>query len=256
MNVENLKSECLETIPKFDCPTCGKGILNFDRKNIVELEDGISKQAKLLELEPTYYSGKFTLPTKCTNPECEETCIIVGKTSLVSNGWHSGGYDHEQGFEIPPHEMYKTLYNIQLTEPALELINIPEKASNEVRYKLKESFKLYWIDKSACGNKIRASIEILLTDLKVRKTITKPGKRIKLTLHKRIELFKQKNPSLASNLLAIKWIGNSSSHGIGNVSAEQIIDAYKILEYVLDKIYNNQDSEIKSLTKKINKRKK
>ncbi|XLS30536.1 DUF4145 domain-containing protein [Flavobacteriaceae bacterium M23B6Z8] len=255
MNIENIETEWRESIPKFDCPTCEKGILNFEKKDIVELEDGISKQCKILELEPTYYSGKFTLSSKCTNPECEETAIIVGKTSLVSNGWYSGGFDPEEGIEIPPHEMYKTLYKLELTEPAIQLFNIPEKVSDKVRNKLKESFKLFWIDKSACGNKIRASIEILLDDLKVRKTRTKNRKRTKLTLHKRIELFKEKKSSLASNLLAIKWIGNSSSHGISNVSTRQIIDSYKILEYVLTNIYDIKESEIKNLTKKINKRK-
>ncbi len=48
MNVEILQTEWQESIPKFDYPICKKGITIYEKKGIVELEDGISKRQNYL----------------------------------------------------------------------------------------------------------------------------------------------------------------------------------------------------------------
>ena len=83
--------------------------------------------------------------------------------------------------------------------------NIPEAISEEI----KESFKLYWTDSSSCANKVRKVIELIMDNLKIPKTHLKSKKRVRYSLHQRIENFKIKNHNQGELLMAIKWIGNS-----------------------------------------------
>jgi len=253
MIAEIIKKEKFENIPKFNCPRCKIGFFIPLSNEIKEVEDGISKEANASDTQ--YYSGKFILTMNCGNPDCEETATIIGKTDLEYKGLYDGGFD-EFGQEIPPHEMYSTNYKIQLINPPINLIEIPINVSEKLRKTLKESFEIFWLDKKSCGNKIRNSIEILLDDLSVKRTvINKKRKRQKLRLHQRIEIYGRENSSLAQKLLAIKWIGNDSSHSRTAISDENIINAYKILEFGLEKIFNNTEKEINKLTNKINNKK-
>ena len=60
------------------------------------------------------------------------------------------------------------------------------------------------------------------------------------------------NPNgIGNQLMAIKWIGNDGSH-YKKITKEDILDAFKILEYCLNKIYVKEEEEIKKLAKKIN----
>ena len=238
MKIETLRTDWYDNLPDLDCPRCRKGIFIFDSKTLVELEDGISSASNCFEQGPTYYSGKFSNHGNCSNPKCEETAIIAGLTKYKFAGYNEGGYDIETGLEIPHHEMHEMVFKIELINPVIMLIKAPKSMPRELEEKIFESFKLFWIDKDSCGNKIRSAIEILLDFLKVKKsTINKKGKRERLSLHQRILIFQTKELELANNLLAIKWIGNTSSHNQNGAVKDKILDAYEILEFVLEKIF-------------------
>ncbi|AVR45432.1 hypothetical protein C7S20_09200 [Christiangramia fulva] len=78
------------------------------------------------------------------------------------------------------------------------------------------------------------------------------GKRKPISLHKRILIFD--NKELTDLLIAIKWIGNTGSH-LGDLETIDILEAYKLLEFALNRLYANPEKEIKKITKDINKRK-
>ncbi|GAB3535803.1 hypothetical protein GCM10027443_25290 [Pontibacter brevis] len=135
--------------------------------------------------------------------------------------------------------------------PAPKIIDIPLSCPRTVTKKLNESFGLYWIDLNSCANKIRISIETLLNELGV--ITTKPTKKgtQPLKLHSRIEEFEKQNPEVGGFLLAIKWIGNAGSHP-SEITKDDVLDAYELLEYSLDSLYDDRRKKLKELSNKIN----
>ena len=160
MDIKILKTVWHDKLPDLDCPRCRKGIFIFDPKTLVELEDGISIESNCYEYDPTYYSGKFSNHAYCSNPKCEETAIIAGLTKYQYAGHNEGGYDFETGQEIPDHEIHKMVFKIELMSPVIRLIKIPNKLPIKLEDKIFESFKLFWVDKDSCGNKIRYENEM------------------------------------------------------------------------------------------------
>lgn len=90
----------------------------------------------------------------------------------------------------------------------------------------------------------------------VRTTINKNRKRVPISLHHRIEIFGKKNPEVAKAMLALKFIGNPSSHSGKEVTNSDLLDAYEILENALPTLYDDKGKRIGKLIKDINKRKK
>jgi len=62
------------------------------------------------------------------------------------------------------------------------------------------------------------------------------------------------NQEVKELLLAIKWIGNTGSH-VGKLETIDILETYQLLEFALKKLFGNEESKIKKITKEINKRK-
>ena len=88
---------------------------------------------------------------------------------------------------------------------------------------------------------------------KVKKYTASRGRRISISLHDRIKLFP--NVEVKDILLAIKWIGNSGSHSKSKLETIDIIETYKLYEFSLQKLFNNEEKVIKSIAKQINERK-
>jgi len=59
-------------------------------------------------------------------------------------------------------------------------------------------------------------------------------------------------PVVAERLHAIKWIGHEASH-TGNLEKSDALDAFEILESVLDDLYTKADDRIESIVKQINR---
>lgn len=245
-------------IPKFQCPVCHNGILiSIDGKLIQEITKR-SEHCYDEVGEPECYEGYFTSFSRCNNPSCQEITIIAGETKMLQDGWDNGRDPDTNEFIHEPCPIYKTIYHVNYTNPAIRLINIPNDTPNELIEIIDQSFKLFWVDEDSCGNKIRSGIEKLLDLQKVNKTtINKKGKRQSLNLHQRIDKFKIKEPEISKYLLALKWIGNQGSHQGGyKLSRKELVDAYRILELSLSDLYDKTRIEVNRLTNQINKKKK
>jgi hypothetical protein len=137
------------------------------------------------------------------------------------------------------------------------IITISTRLPPSISQHIRRSFKLFWSDAPSCANAIRTSIEELLTAHRVVKTAKKSktsSARRHLSLHSRIELFKARKPQLADKLFAIKWIGNAGSH-IDSVERDDLLDAYEILQYVIEELYVNPHTRIGALAREINRKK-
>jgi hypothetical protein len=57
-------------------------------------------------------------------------------------------------------------------------------------------------------------------------------------------------------VLAIKWLGNAASHdGKSEVTVDDVMDSYELMEHILSEVYAPKLSKLKKLAKKVNRKK-
>jgi len=195
--------------------------------------------------EPAWIDGRFSCLLICLH--CEGEVGLVGTYEVRDERGYANG--EEVGGDV---RYYKPLY---FTD-APRIFDIPDGTPVDVSDEIGRSFQLYWSDTLACANRIRAAIEALLTAQRVNRSVggrqSRKCRRM-LSLHERIELFMETRPELADKLLAIKWIGNAGTHS-AIVTADDLLDAYEILGFVLDEIYVRRSVRIGALARAINRR--
>jgi hypothetical protein len=240
----------LDSIPSWICPTCKMGVLETDKKNIKVFEGSESKSYHSHPAwEPSWINGGFLGFFKCTNPKCSEIVSIIGKMNVVEG--QEFNEEHERWDIVAFRELNPTQFF-----PPLDIFHINKDVPEKIKTAILSAFNIYWADLSSCANKIRVAAECIMDDLKVPKTYMDRRKRKGYSLHKRIEIFRRTNIEEAEHLMAIKWIGNFGSHQLENLTKDDILDGFEILELVTNKIYDKNTARIKKLSKKINKRKK
>ena len=230
---------------EWPCPNCNSNSLELVKEKLNSEETALSKKHRKDndEWEVEYIQLVFNGQLECKS--CKETVYFTGK----GNPEQSGYYDVEMG---EYYEQYTNTFTPTFFQPSIKLFQTPINCSDELKNEIKNSFKLFWCDLPSCANKIRVSLEILMNEQKVKRFEIRGGKRQPIFLHKRIEIYN--HPEIKDLLLAIKWIGNTGSH-IGNIERIDILEAYRLLEYSLNKIYNDETIELKKITKEIIKRK-
>lgn len=229
------------------CPNCNTKSLQISKDKLVteETQESHRMREKDEYWETEWIQLNISGQMQCKN--CKEFVFFI-----------ANGNPEEYGYYDPDVDEYIKEIQVSFTPvfvyPTINIFQIPEKCPEIVQDEIKESFKLYWTDLESCANKIRISLEHLMDSFKVKKfNISTSKKRIPLTLHSRINLFPLSE--VKDILLAIKWIGNSGSHS-RKVTLEiiDIVETYKLYEYALQKIYND-DKEINKIVKQINDRK-
>lgn len=151
---------------------------------------------------------------------------------------------------------YREEFEPKFFMEAPPIINFTNLVPLNIRKEMQRSFRLYWVDLPACANSIRTCIELLLTHQKIKRIeITKNGKEYILSLHKRIELFREKHTDLGDSLLAAKWIGNAGSHP-EQLNRDDILDSYEIIEHVFDQLFEQKTKRIAQLSREVNQRRK
>ncbi len=215
------------------CPTCDIGILDVPKKDKI-LQSETADSVLMNSSGGHYHSDYvFSMHLKCNH--CGETVVASGLKSEEN-------YPSDEEFGIQ--RMITAISFI----PAPKIIEIPKSCPNDVKKILIDSFSLYWMDLSSCANKIRIGIEVLLNELGVIET---KGTK-KLQLHLRLKEYEKKEPKIAGFLLSIKWIGNSGSH-FSQITKDDVLNAYELLEFALDKIYDDREKKLTKLSAEINK---
>lgn len=237
-------------LPDWICPQCKSGKLVCPEKGIKTFEYKASKDEREADgWEPEWIRGSFVGILNCSNSKCKCTTVISG-SMFVEQAVVS--------IDEPPYHTMEAAEHIvpNYFNPPLEIIPIHDYYKTEIVNCLKESFKLFWIDNSACANKIRVTVETIMNEQKVAKTTkNKKGERIQNKLHNRLEIFEKSNPEVAHLLFAIKWIGNEGSHEINALQRDDIIIAYEILYQALERLYNDHPVKVMKMAKRINKNK-
>lgn len=202
------------------------------------------KSHKNEDWDPEYINYIFSTSAKCSNNNCTEQFYISG------TGGIEPGYDDEYGSTLE--DYFRPNYCI----PMPIIIELPKKCPDDVKQDINEAFKLFWGHPPSCANALRYALEKLLTHQGVpTQTPSKknPQKSVDLSLHQRITFYIRSEPTAGAQLMALKWLGNTGSHG-HTINLEDLLDAFEILEHTLAEIIENKSKKIAKLADELTKK--
>jgi hypothetical protein len=245
--------------PNIPCPKCGKGVLAIINETLFEKhpswirnmpienkeyrdENGEwHREISYWDIEGTAYEEFVTsFFLECNRKQCKEIVVTCGKTKI--------DYEYEAPLlgENEPYQSEVYNYYPRIFVPAIRLFNIPERTPSSIISELENSFMLYWVNPSACGNSIRKVIEKIIDELEGKSNNK---------LHKRIENLGTNFSEIKTFLLASKWIGNDGSHE-SELEYYDVILAFEFIEKCLIERYEEQRRDLNSIAQKINLHKK
>jgi hypothetical protein len=234
--------------PQYLCPTCQKGTLRIRDGSFVREETKDSRDHSHEAWEPEWIHYVYSCLLDCENKDCGEVVANSG-TGSVDSYW--GDYDAEIAAPTQEHYDY---FHPKYFEPSLQVIAIPAQCDEAVSAPLKESFRLFFASPGAAANNIRIAVEELLTVLKIKRFVVVNSKNKPIALHSRIMMLPARHAEHKDMLLAIKWLGNAGSHGGKPISADDVMDAYELMEHILDEIYSGKRKVLSRLANKVNRK--
>lgn len=228
--------------PPLRCGTCGRGRLTVEGDERTS-QSGESERLRDHEgWDPDWLSGAFSATLHCSEPGCGDRSECVGdwRVDYASPNEHG--------------DTYASHFKIRAVWPAPALIDLPAETPDLVQDLVRSAAAMLWLDPSSAANRLRTSIEHLLTAQKVQRQRRVPNKKLyRLRLHERIDLFRAKHPDAAEQLEAVKWIGNEGSHDEG-LTVEQVLAGAEHLEHALKLLYDTAPAALQARARKINKR--
>jgi hypothetical protein len=172
-----------------------------------------------------------------------------------------GKAGHEPDFDPEEHQETWTDYYAPLAMwPMPDVFKIPHECPSDVATDLRASFALIWSDRNAAAGRLRAAVEQLLTGLAIARYRTergkagKRGRHIRLSLHRRLELLERRAPTMAKNLMGVKWLGNTGTHETKPVTIDDLLAAYAITSHALDELVGKRTKKIAASAKKLTKK--
>ena len=238
----NVQGFSEDGIPKYPCPSCSIGWLvksKFEYANNAET----AKNHNEPWFDVENYGFVFSCLLECNN--CKEAVSSSGISGVERH------YDEENPGQTVHYEYFVPTF----FQPALPIIKFPSGTTfpKKIGDILEKSFSLFWSDYDACANRIRATLEILLDDMQVKRRVN-PDAGKELNLHQRIETLTPvdgtKEADVKEMLMALKWLGNAGSHELEGISRSQLIQGYKMMENVLKLQYPAIDHEMPMLVAK------
>jgi len=225
------------------CPTCHQGILKYKDENFSYKEDSdyhINGDERWYQI-PNDIKFRYILLLKCTNPSCQESVVNVGEYNIEKY------QDYNEDREIIDFE--KHWFFPKYFYPPLHIFQIPESTPTEIKKTIIESFSLYFANSFAATNQIRLALEILMTELGVERTYKNTkGEDVFFSLDRRIKKLDEKYSEIKDKCLAIKWLGNSGSHGDNNMTFNDVLNGYDLLLYILNILYPTNPNHIDEIT--------
>jgi hypothetical protein len=231
---------------RWACGSCHASRYQLVEETLLTHESQASKNARVeLAWDPDWEEGVFACLLRC--PTCREVSIAAGPYRVVEYG-----VSYRDAPEPEPD--YAKDLSVRFFSAPPHIIHPPPKVPKAVTDHLEVSFGLYWQEPEAAANRVRASIENLLTHLRVPQTTrTSQGRRRWLSLHERVERLPESQRENRTLLMAVKWIGNSGSHG-DSVTCDDLLDGYQLLDHVFNDLFRKPGVRAQVLARAINRR--
>lgn len=236
------------SLPAWPCPTCGSTKLVLNSKSILYRPNKVqfsSEDFKKDDFELNTFLGvlnafahvyeklqfvqhKFIGYLICS--ECGESIMISGRAEIpkeVSN----------------KPTQYSTRIYPEYFSPPLNFFFLDKRYPLSVRQNFIRSFSLTLNDVASASNAMRQGIESLLDEL----FIPRENERNKrLTLSDRLDRFGETYAECAEMLEGVRILGNEGSH-TGKVIREDLIQAFEVIDHVLEEIFIRQIARRKML---------
>ena len=240
-----LWTQCLNqtSCPPWTCPACRKGIVVLTPKSIIYKETIKSKRAHNHEdWDPTQIDFTFTAWAQCSNPACKQEYSMAGTGGVEPEFGPGGDWEWEEFFSP------------KICLPMPDIFDFPTNCPEPVKAELHAAFALFWMNQAACAGRIRVALECLMDHLGVpKRRKDQNGRYFDLSLHFRIDAFAKKESAIGPQLMALKWLGNSGSHD-SEVSRDDLLDAFEIMEHALGEIIEHRSARVSALAKKLTKK--
>lgn len=218
MNIFDTRHFNIENVPNYPCPTCLNGSLEHSSHKLIENASTVNaRDCDAFDYEWVTYVIQAEL--RCNSKPCNEIVLMVG------TGYVEENYDVEDWRNSS--REFEAICTPEYFVPTLKVFNIPDYVPGDVRDILEQSFSLFFVDPDSCGNKIRASLEIILDCLKIPDG----------NLHHRINKLDGKYEKIKTLLMGAKWLGNAGSHGNKALTQNDLVKAYKIITVLLDLLF-------------------
>ncbi|MEF9963318.1 MAG: DUF4145 domain-containing protein [Comamonas sp.] len=228
--------------PRWHCPSCDIGILKLVNKFLIHSDAATQKDSNEEWFEPEYSRYVFTGILGCEN--CSEFVVVTGVGNIEEY------YDEEGGG-------YDTILTPKFFQPPLKIINpnVSSEVPPDVMMHLEQAFQIFWSDSGSCVNRLRTSIEYLLDGLGVTR-INANGGRLALA-HRINQLSDPKHLEVKDALNSIRHMGNDGSHGSIDIEREELLQAFSVVNYCMQKLYPNISEEVEVMTfvNKVNQQK-
>lgn len=218
-----------DSIP-FPCPFCERASLSLKKDSWYQYDQGqyLKKDECCDPVDDV--SLAFNAVYQCSNSKCEQEIFSSGIGFVYEDHVDNGYGDYQP--------QYNQYYQPRFFQPPVHFFKIPINTPYKTRAAIELSFSLVLQSPAAAVNSLRSAVEELLETHGIKKD---PNR----SLHKRIEEDLTKKPALApfqDLLMAIKWLGNSGSHG-DTVELEHILFVYEVLEFILNTLYTENRSQ-------------
>lgn len=234
--------------PQWVCPTCKKGVLRIQKDTFNEKETFTSRRERASEewdQQSTEYV--YSCLFLCSNVACRDV--------IANSGVGFGEFDFVLDENDEATGEWSYIYRPKYFSPHLKIFQYPRNTPANVGEAIEKSFELFFSNPPSAANHIRVALENLLTHLKVKRFNVSKGRRLFINLHSRIELLPKSYSELKDLFLAIKWLGNAGSHSTKEITMDDCLDDYEIMEELLQKLYDTKGKYIKQLARMINKKK-
>ena len=231
---ESLRTKFPENhCPNWVCPSCQSASLAIQEGTFhyEVIPESIARWKKM-DGETEDIRLVFCCLLQCERARCR-TVVAVSGTGDVHENQDEDGIDHYH------------LYQARLFTPTLPAFAIPAQCSERVAQPLTQSFSLFLNAPGAAANVIRIALEELMDAL---------GGPENRALHARIEALPEQYSQHKAALMAIKWLGNAGSHELDRVNTYDIEQAYRIIEFVLSKIYAGSTESVEQLAERLDAR--
>jgi len=208
--------------PAWDCPNCDRGILKPSEQFSVKSNSETAIHGSEDWWDVEYCKYVFSGMLACVT--CKEGVAIAGNGFIDREQYDEGDWGYET-YLVP------TYFNppLRIVKPVVA-DDIPE----EITRLLTKACEMFWCDGDSAINRLRSLVEMVLD----ARGIPRENKGNRLSLHHRILLVTDANLlDVRDALLAIKYIGNDSSHGFTGIERNDLITAFSIVKFCLERLY-------------------
>ncbi|MFD0925814.1 DUF4145 domain-containing protein [Williamsia deligens] len=137
---------------------------------------------------------------------------------------------------------FETYFTVRYAYPPLRVVQHPADTPKAVQAELRNVGALIWSNPDAAMWTLRKAEEFLLDDQGVEKQKSNGSP---IPLNDRLKTFAREKPEYADVselLLAVKWVGNDSTHGTTR-NVREVLKMARFVELALESLYSESDRD-------------